>query len=443
MSAKGNSNSDKEPTKMRPDHSKIARYLMMKYRFATMVDNGEMYVYDKNTGLYKPRGDIVIEQEVQGVLITYGHSQESTTGFINRVKDFIRRETYIERDRFNARDDLLVVRNGVLDLSDPTAPILGPFSPDYLFTMGLGIDYHPRVICPKILRFLYQVADGPTVELLLEIFGWCLDFNSGIQAWVLLWGPSHTGKSTFLSLLRAFLGKDNCSAVTLQQLVDNRFAIADLYGKWANIFADVPAASFRTTSILKALTGGDMIRAEKKNKDPFYFINRAKLLFSANDAPPVKEDTEAFWRRVILIDFSYRIDPSKVVLNYWKELATDSELSGLLNLALERRARIRKRGRLSYSLTPAETRERYMLRSDSIGMFIEEQCILDQDDWGAAEIGKDELYQAYCSYCRSRHIMPATKIKFGRSLKEHLGRQISEGQDKNHRNVWRGITVKS
>jgi putative DNA primase/helicase len=45
--------------------------------------------------------------------------------------------------------------------------------------------------------------------------------------------------------------------------LENRFATAELYGKLANIDADISKEALKNAGILKKLTGGDLIAAEK------------------------------------------------------------------------------------------------------------------------------------------------------------------------------------
>jgi putative DNA primase/helicase len=52
-------------------------------------------------------------------------------------------------------------------------------------------------------------------------------------------GSGDNGKSVFLKLLKMFLGSENVSHASLQELSDDRFAAADMYGKLANICADL------------------------------------------------------------------------------------------------------------------------------------------------------------------------------------------------------------
>ena len=70
------------------------------------------------------------------------------------------------------------------------------------------------------------------------------------------------------------------SHVALQDLEENRFQVAELYGKLANIFADLPNKRLQSSSMFKTLVSGDRITAERKHENPFVFRNHAKLIFS-------------------------------------------------------------------------------------------------------------------------------------------------------------------
>jgi hypothetical protein len=58
-----------------------------------------------------------------------------------------------------------------------------------------------------------------------------------------------------------------------------------LFGKLANIFADLPSKAIDDGGMFKSLTGEDYVTAERKNKDPFSFRPYARLLFSCNEIP--------------------------------------------------------------------------------------------------------------------------------------------------------------
>jgi phage/plasmid-associated DNA primase len=95
----------------------------------------------------------------------------------------------------------------------------------------------------------------------------------------------------------AFIGKHNSTAASLHKLELDKFAGARLVGKLANICPDLPTSHLASTSIFKALTGGDVVTTEYKHKDSFEFTPFCKLLFSANKPPQSDDSTHGLFRR--------------------------------------------------------------------------------------------------------------------------------------------------
>ncbi|GAI17012.1 unnamed protein product, partial [marine sediment metagenome] len=101
------------------------------------------------------------------------------------------------------------------------------------------------------------------------------------------------------------------SNLSLQAIEYQRFAVADLFGKLVNLYADIPSTKMEHVGVFKMLTGGDTIGAEKKFRDRFGFNNYARLVFSTNKPPKVDEDTLAFWRRWIMINLPNKFEGGK------------------------------------------------------------------------------------------------------------------------------------
>ncbi|MDH7556388.1 MAG: DUF5906 domain-containing protein [Candidatus Methanosuratincola sp.] len=89
------------------------------------------------------------------------------------------------------------------------------------------------------------------------------------------------------------LGHENIATITLSDLINNRFKMAELNNKLANIADDIGYDRLRNAAQLKMLTGNSHINAEKKFKDPFKFKNYAKMIFSANEPPEFEETSDA------------------------------------------------------------------------------------------------------------------------------------------------------
>ena len=111
-----------------------------------------------------------------------------------------------------------------------------------------------------------------------------------------------------IRLLQTLLGEDNVSNVPIQELDENRFKRAEMFGKLGNFFADLSASTIKNSSYFKMAVAGDKIDAERKHRDPFFFKPFATLVFSANSIPASYDRTHAFYRRWEIIPFPNRFE---------------------------------------------------------------------------------------------------------------------------------------
>ena len=213
----------------------------------------------------------------------------------------------------NANPFIINLRNGLYNVLEDT---MTEHTPDYYSTVQLSVSYDPKADCPLFKKFLSDSMDGDMaqVALLQEMLGYFLiPVNSAQKCFVIV-GAAGAGKSVLLRVLNELLlGKENVSNVSWQSL-NERFKTAELFGKLANIFADLPTKNIDDNGIFKALVGEDFLTVEKKNKNPFSFQSTARLLFSCNSIPKNYGDrSEGFYRRLIIIRFSHTVPKAQRV----------------------------------------------------------------------------------------------------------------------------------
>jgi len=383
----------------------LADEIMEKYHFITLIDTDEIYVY--LDGYYQPIGESIIKKECRIQL-----GEEYRKNRASEVIDFIKASTYTKRRE--EPPHLIPLENGVLDLKDM---VLKPSSPDLMFFNKLPVKYNPHADCPNIKKFLSEVAGcREDIEILLEVVGFCLYRDYFIAKALMLVGDGSNGKSTFLNLVKTFLGNQNVSSRSLQELEENRFAKADLQHKLANIYADLTNQALFRTGTFKMLSGRDQITAEKKFFNSFQFTNYAKLLFSANKVPEAYDDTDAFFRRWIIIVFPNRFESDKADPKILEKLAVEEELSSLLNLALEALKKLLEKGQFSFSKTTEETKQDYIRKSSPIAAFVQDCIEIDSD----AFVIKKDLYNLFAAYCRARDLPTVTQDTFFKSIMRHV-----------------------
>jgi putative DNA primase/helicase len=381
---------------------------MERYDFVTLVDNEEMFWFNEKEGLWKPKGELLIKEIGTNLL-----GSETKQVYLSETIGYIKARTYKERSVFdNPNLNLLPVKNGILNLE--TLELIS-YSREHYFTSKLNVDYNPQDDCPKIKKFLIEIVAPEDVDLLIEIGGYCLYRKYHIQKAMMLVGDGANGKSTYLLLICYFLGEDNVCSVSLQDLEQNRFASSNLYRKLANIYADLPKMALKNPGKFKMLVGGDKIHGEKKFKDSFFFYNYSKLIFSANQVPFVEDDSNAFFRRWIIINFPFKFEGEKADTKILEKLTTPEEMSGFLNLILAGLKRVLDKG-FSYKKTTEEIREDYIRSSDPIGAFILDCVIQSSEDF----IEKDKLYNSYVNYCKVKKFPVVDKNVFSKNFRRYV-----------------------
>jgi P4 family phage/plasmid primase-like protien len=412
-------------------HIPIAKRLCRTYHFKTL--DKVIYRYN-NSGLYMPDGEAFVEREAQKLL---GSNALSHT--ISEVVNWIKRETYTKLSDFDCNPDVL---NGLSGLLNMKTLELQEHTPECLSLIQIPVFYDSRFDAPAISKFLTEILKPEDIDPILELFGYCLLRELPIQKAFLLVGEGANGKSTLIELLRAFLGKNNCSSMSLQELEDDKFKKAELFGKLANLSSDIPSKGIHHIGTFKMLTGGDKITAERKFGHPFQFTNFAKLVFSANRPPKIfNEDTLALWRRFIIIDFPNTFSDDTADKHLLDKLTTEAELAGLLNLSLRGLQRLLANSAFSYAKTVEDIAERYTILSDPILNFVNDQCELD----GNATIDKQILYDAFTQYCQDRRISTISKESFGRNLKNSPTLKIGtirSRSDGSRAYCWLGIKMR-
>ncbi|XZI58837.1 phage/plasmid primase, P4 family [Clostridium perfringens] len=335
-------------------------------------------------------------------------------------------------DDFNRNPYLVNVRNGLLDIRDMS---FKEHTPSYLSTVQLNVEYNPQVDCPQFKKFLNEVLDCKLIPLVQEIVGYLLTTNTASQKAFVFWGPARTGKSTLLWVVEyLLLGKKNVSNIPWQEIGD-KFKTAELLGKLANVFSDLPSKSIDDTGIFKVVTGEDYLMAEKKNKNPFKFKPFARLVFSCNELPRNYVDrTEGFYRRLIIVPFSRQIDKSKIDKSLKYKFQREKE--GILNWALEGLKRLYENNfEFSENELTDGVKKEYKRENNNVISFVEECCELD----GLFSCSRIELYEAYKEFCVEAGLKALSQIKFNKELEGNFN--ITRSRNRKLRS-WNGVRIK-
>lgn len=363
----------------------LAEHIMETDNF--IFDGNFLYKYE--SGVYKEVNDMVIRKRCINLLESQFKKSHG-----DEVVHYIKVATFQKNDVANADVTYINLKNGLLDWK---TKVLHPHTPDYFSTIQLPINFDPKAIAPKIDIFIKSLVPIDTTWMVYEWFGYAMLPITKYEKALMLTGEGSNGKSKFIELFERFIGTENISNVPLQDLEHNRFKLAQLYGKLANTFADIPSKALEKSSVFKTVVSGDRTSAEFKGKDSFNFKPYARLMFSANELPRSSDLTNGFFRRWIIIPFLNKFGQGgqKADPNIMGKITTDDELSGLLNLALQGLDRLEKNGCFTANQSTTDMLEQYKLDIDNVATFIDELCVVSPN----VQIEKQQLYRDYSDWC--------------------------------------------
>ena len=419
----------------------IVNAIKMERTFYTIRcdEKKEIWIYDN--GIYIPQGESYIKEFTRQIL-----GVAFTSHFVNDVTAKIMADTYIDQKTFfdSVDKENICLLNGILNLITRE---LKPFDSLKIFFNKIPITYDPVAVCPAVdahfKAVLKKESDAPVIY---ELFGYLLWKEYFIEKAFMLSGSGRNGKGKTLGLMKRFIGSENCTNIPIQHLETDKFAVGELFNKMANLSGDIDKIALKHTGIFKNATGRDLLSASRKFMTNLCFVNYAKFIFCANELPKTYDMTPAFWNRWVLLEFPYTFvsqkeydclsdktgykvaDPSII-----EKLSTDSELSGLLNKALEGIDRLRTKGDFSYSKNTEELKNLWIKKSDSFSAFINDFC-----EEGDFEVEKGFFKKCYVDFCRMNRIKQLGTKDIANTMDD---RGFWEVRDSSTR-CWHGLRIK-
>ncbi|MEO8853315.1 MAG: phage/plasmid primase, P4 family [Ginsengibacter sp.] len=314
------------------------------------------------------------------------------------------------------KDGLTLINflNGTFVVDAANQSLRNSLAEDFI-TYQLPFDYNPSATAPMFTTFLNRVLpDIEKQDVLQEYLGYVFVSSNKLklEKVLLLYGTGANGKSVFIEIMSAMLGKDNVSRYSLESITDPKsYSRAELSTKLLNLSTEISGKMDK--GLFKQLASGESVEARHIYGAPFTMDNYAKLLFSTNELPKETESTDGFFRRWLIIAFEETIPENEQD----KELAGKiiaNELSGVLNWVLVGLNRLLIQKKFSKSESVKEQVKNFRQQSDSVLIFLEEAGY--QPDLNQTKALK-ELFVWYRSFCEENGYRSCSSSTFSGRLK--------------------------
>ena len=303
----------------------------------------------------------------------------------------------------------IAVANGLLDTREGRLLDSSPF---FFNRNILPVDYAPEAVCPKWQEFLQEImlGDAERVDIIQEFFGYNLVPDNRYQRFLMMQGEGSNGKSQVMDVAKLLLGRDNVSAVALEQFGD-RFGLTPTIGKLLNICGDVPELDRAAEGFIKAFVSGDLITIDRKGISPVNLVPTTKLWLSCNTLPRFHDRSEGIWRRLLLVPFEFVVTEEKKVVNLGQKLF-EAESSGILNWCLQGMRRLMENGKFTVARASREAQQEYQMESNPARTYLKE--FIAEDLKG--HVIRSKLYGTYADWCEHHGFRALNVAHFGREL---------------------------
>jgi len=373
-----------------------------------------LWFYDSKFGIWREKGDIYLNSILRKSMLGEKDFKKYC------VSEIV---AHLEGLCFNPEEpeepdlNLIPFNNLIYDIKkDKTIE----YSPKYFFTSKLRVKYNPECGgCPTIDKIFHEIVRDEDVITLYEIIAYSMYRAYPYPKIMFLFGSGGNGKTAFYNILVRLFGKRNIALENSINLQYNKFSTGKLCGKFINVASEMEYSILKNTTILKQLTGEDLLDCERKFKESFPFYNYAKVIFIGNEIPETIDKTYAFYRRVLLLEF-----PNVFVLgkNADPDLVrniSEKEIEGLALWAIIKLRELKKRGFVfSRHEETEKIKKVYEDLSNPLAKFLEDYT--EKDIF--SEVFKWEFYDKFVKYLTDKGIRPWTQIALSKRMRS-LGYQ--------------------
>ena len=376
----------------------------------------EFYIYSPETGLWEIQNASTMLERMSDLMMRYA----SATGdsFVNSKRDAstIRHIlSFMKSDKCCGREDAFArtgepfvhCGNGVITFpvqeDGRRKPTLMPFDPKYMSRNRTDYDYVEDAVCPEYLeRLLKPAMEQDDIDHFQQYVGQCLLGVNTSQTFIIMVGRAGGGKSSSVNIIEKLIKRKNCTELRLKHM-DGRFETQRLLGKTLLTAKDVPSNFLNTPSahMLKVLTGKDTVTVEHKGSNAASDVCCAfNAIITANNTLRVNVDgdTDAWRRRIILINFNNAPSPKDKIPNI-DDYLLEREGEGILRWAVEGAMLLLENGgKIKKSKTQENKVNNLLQESDPLTDFVRTRLVQDEN----GNVTTAELLEAFYSFCNER-----------------------------------------
>jgi putative DNA primase/helicase len=378
-----------------------------------MIDETELFIqFDK---IFPQKGHVSLDPRIKSIL------KNSLKRFarINKPKEM--KKTFVQ------------FKDTILDLET-----MDEFeaTPKYFTTNPIPWKLGNDDKTPVMDKIFKEWVGEENVKVLYQIIAYCILPDYPLNRIFCLRGEGSNGKSKFLDLLTKFVGNNNVVTTELDTLLSSRFEQVKLFKKLACVMGEINKKNITQTSVLKRLSGGDLVRFELKFKNPFDGYNYAKIIISTNKLPRTEDPSRGFYRRWLMVDFLNEFPETKDIL----EDIPEKEYYALTRKSINVLKELLKKREFDREGTIEERKKKYEEASNPFGIFLDRYCKFNKDYY----VPFKEFFERFEKYLKDNGRGSITSKSLGTILSDegYKTENKYDPETQKNRNVIWGLKLK-
>lgn len=382
--------------------ARMANFLEQKFK--PLLHEGKsfgnfFYHYKKDTGVWKWLPPEALRQCARIDLGDYAKPY-----WILQTLQLLEDQAYKSQETMRGDQMWINVRNGMLNIDTME---IRPHAPEFYSRVQIPVENDPKASYVYWEDRLEEIFTDDTekITVLKQFAGYCLYPRVLFPCAVFGIGQGKNGKGMIEKVLCAMLGKENVSHISLSRM-NERFGPIGLKDKLLNSCGETEAGQLDVTNF-KALAAGDEVQVEVKNKDDVKFVPIAKHLISMNAFPGIKEKTDAFFRRIIVLEYKQRFE-GKEDDKRLADTIINEHLNGVFRWALEGLKEVLEKEEIYQPECVENAKQRFKVKVNPSLLFVEEECIIGE----TCMILPKKLYSEYVTWCEASKQKPLGRTNF-------------------------------
>jgi P4 family phage/plasmid primase-like protien len=419
----------------------IAKFYHKYSKHSFKYSKKYIYRYDNDTALWvECCEDTIISYMTQylvDIIAHYIKENQKDTGVLNTMKKLLTKikyktirdivkyyKEYITDNEFmnnlnRCHSHLLPIKNNkVVDLT--TGEIIQR-TKEHLFSYSCDVDKTDKK--SKFFEdFLNQIVcyDSEALSYLQKILGYCLTGDISGRCYFIFYGKGKNGKSVLLLLMNHIMKIAYKSAmkslfINTGSKTTNGCELVDIKDARIATFSETSCSEQLNESVLKMISGSDVMTGHAKYKDPISFIPMCKLILCTNHQPSFDGNDMANIDRIKMFSFKARFTTEENELkNEYKvipdihKILIEEHIDEFFTWILKGAIEFYKDKEFKPPANIKLIEDSYKKEQASVSYWFNENVIVANDSY----IKRSEIYIHYTTFCNDIGITPLKKKRY-------------------------------